>query len=117
MSDPYRSADFLPPGTVIDGWNGTAARDHLPNGLYAHGPQPACPPWHRLMGHQSSPEEPLPPGLAVILTLRERVRMCVTRTTIRQALPRAVPVHREASEVKRRLRPLLLGKRRFGVQG
>lgn len=67
------------------------------------------------MGVQSSDELPLPPQTATILTRAERIRMLVQRITLRQLLPRAVPVHREAKEVRRRLRPLALGRKRFGV--
>lgn len=115
MADPYRSADFLPAGTVIDGWGGTAARDHNHLGLFTEGPQPARSPWVRLLGVQTSDETPLPPTVAQVLTRAALIRMTRTRTTIRQAL--SVPVHKEASAIARRLRPLVLGKRRFGVQG
>lgn len=115
MSDPYRSSDLLPHGTPIEGWGGTAARDHLPNGLYREGPQPACPPWQRLMGVQSSPEQPLPPQTAKILTRAEKIRMLVHRITLRQMMPKVVPIYREAKEVRRRLAPLVLGKRKYGV--
>jgi hypothetical protein len=113
--DPYRSADFLPAGTVLEGWGGTVARDHNHLGLFVDGPQPARGPLVRLIGVQTSEESPLPPQLARILSFAEKVRMNVQRVRLRQAIPRIVPVHREASEVKRRLAPLVLGRKRLGV--
>lgn len=99
--DPYRSDDILPHGTPIEGWGGTAARDHNDAGLYLEGPQPASPAWvRRLMGNQSAPELPLPPKTAK--AIRTRVAMTelvVKRRTVRQALG---------------LKPLILGKRRYG---
>lgn len=99
MSDPYKSDDILPHGTPIEGWGGTAAKDHDERGLYLFGPMPASPAWvRRLLGNQSAPENPLPPQTArTILPRAAKVAMTVKRRTVRQALG---------------LKPLLLGKKR-----
>lgn len=101
MTDPYRSDDILPHGTLIDGWGGTAAKDHNDAGLYLWGPLPASPAWvRRLMGNQSAPENPLPPQTAkAIRTRGAMVELVVKRRTVRQALG---------------LKPLVLGRKRFG---
>lgn len=99
--DPYTSDDLLPHGTPIDGWGGTFARDHNEQGLYVDGPLPASPSWvRRLMGTQAAPEPPLAPQTArTIRTRVAMVEMTVKRRTVRQALG---------------LKPLVLGRKRFG---
>lgn len=64
--------DILPAGTPIDGWGGTAAKDHNDLGLYSLGPQPRNNPLARFIHTTDmNPALLLPPDVARISITRD----------------------------------------------
>lgn len=109
MSHP----DRLPTGTPIDGWGGTAAPDHGPDGLYLYGPAAPTNPLARLIQSSKAVNDPLPVHLAALVLTRQaqvesRLRQMLTRARI-SAVVAQLPAEQSA---RRRLPPLRCGRGR-----
>lgn len=105
--------DRLPAGTSLpEGWGGTAQHDHLDNGLYAEGPQPALSPLVRLIQSSAAQGDPLPPALANAALSRDaqrskRFRSFLVRSGIRPNMAQRPPAQ---VRPRKRLKPLRVGR-------
>lgn len=99
----------------MDDLDGTFGGEYTMAGFFREGPQPARNPLQRLIQSSTAIRDPLPPHLALLaLTRKGKQDRALRRMLARAAISPTTAAKGVEVAARKRLNPILVGKRRYG---